>query len=377
MKPFFFSTLGLLLATLGLFSFWTFHTLSDWKSRLALETWEAEADRALEGIKDAYRHPASASENLEAAAGALDNLRGYLAEARIFEQSIFTGAVLGIVELALLFALLALGLWWIGRRQIFSPLTHLAKTLQGWDLKTPLKLYAPAGSGEVRILFQTLDLLQQRLGEYEGQIREAEREQVARFLVHQLKNRMTSLSLGASVLEAAEPGSEKAGRSLKLIRNSLGDMQRMLDQFRMVSRFPEPRKCAVPVKKLVSEAASALGIDLGVEIEDALEVQADPLLLKESLVNLIQNAREAQGPEPHPPVTVAADHQSLIVRDAGPGFPAEVLRVQGRGMETTKQQGMGLGLAFVIKTAEAHGWKFELSNNPSGGGMVRMIWNQS
>lgn len=107
--------------------------------------------------------------------------------------------------------------------------------------------------------------------------------------------------------------------------------------------------------------ALAQGIDLGFEGADSLTVQGHPLLLREALNNLIDNALHYAGPGTTVTVHVALDASArwarLVVEDDGPGVPAEHLSDLfarfWRGSD--KAGGCGLGLSIVEEIALRHG----------------------
>ena len=106
--------------------------------------------------------------------------------------------------------------------------------------------------------------------------------------------------------------------------------------------------------------ALALGLDLGYEGEDALAVQGHPLLLREALNNLIDNALHYAGEGATVTVRVNAAPgrwATLVVEDDGPGVPAANLRDLfarfWRGSD--KAGGCGLGLSIVEEIALRHG----------------------
>ncbi|MBB3280671.1 sensor histidine kinase [Mitsuaria sp. BK037] len=90
-----------------------------------------------------------------------------------------------------------------------------------------------------------------------------------------------------------------------------------------------------------------------------------PLLLREALVNLIDNALRYAGRGARVTVQVheAGDHAELVVTDNGPGVP-EALREQvfERFFRATHEgNGCGLGLAIVKEIVERHGGRIGLS----------------
>ncbi|NVO25030.1 sensor histidine kinase [Donghicola mangrovi] len=85
-------------------------------------------------------------------------------------------------------------------------------------------------------------------------------------------------------------------------------------------------------------------------IPEDLRVRAETVRLEQVLVNLIQNAREALTDTPDPCITLThrIEGGRLILRlsDNGPGLPLEVANAPFTPFQTTKPQGLGLGLVI-------------------------------
>jgi signal transduction histidine kinase len=89
----------------------------------------------------------------------------------------------------------------------------------------------------------------------------------------------------------------------------------------------------------------------------------------QALINLIKNAREAEGPadEIELQVTILGTEQRLEVRDRGPGMTETVLTQAVLPFYSTKRNGTGLGLALAREIAEAHGGRIRIANRDEGG----------
>ena len=103
--------------------------------------------------------------------------------------------------------------------------------------------------------------------------------------------------------------------------------------------------------------------------------EGDPELLFEALTNLVDNAARHATNRVDVEVSGDADRAVVLVRDDGPGFPAELLgQAAGRFVRGHNggANGAGLGLAIVDAIAAAHGGELEIENGAQGGAEVQL-----
>jgi signal transduction histidine kinase len=63
---------------------------------------------------------------------------------------------------------------------------------------------------------------------------------------------------------------------------------------------------------------------------------------------------------------------SLVVRDSGPGIPPANLERVFEGFFSTKEDGMGIGLAICQSIMAAHGGAITAANHAEGGAAFRI-----
>jgi len=165
---------------------------------------------------------------------------------------------------------------------------------------------------------------------------------------------------------AREPGQPWVAEH-RLILEELDRVERQMGDLLRFARREELRFEAVDLGDLARGTLDALrprldaaGIAAALEAAPGVVARADRDKLRQVLVNLLENARDALATSPSPRrVTVAVRNgegvATLSVTDNGPGVPAEVLSRLFEPFFSTKQTGTGLGLAIARHAVEAHG----------------------
>ena len=255
-----------------------------------------------------------------------------------------------------------------GIRAGLAPLARLRREVESRapeDL-TPLKLdLAPV---ELRSLAGALnDLLaavRRQIGAQKRFIGDA---------AHQLRTPLAGLQAQTKLALAAATDDEQRKR-LELVHQSANRSAHLVSQL-LALAHAEPNGAAVPtpepvelralasdvVAQLVPRALRAgqdLGLDLGASLQP-LVIMANPMLLREALINLVDNAIQYAGRGAVVTLRVRGEKGTgmLIVEDNGPGIaPEDHARVFERFVRATHSgNGCGLGLAIVKEIVERHG----------------------
>jgi signal transduction histidine kinase/FixJ family two-component response regulator len=176
---------------------------------------------------------------------------------------------------------------------------------------------------------------------------------------------------------------EQAGRHLLAIVNDLLDLARV-----EAGRFqlsPQPCRVSEVIRgsaDLVADAAVEKGVTLHVALaaDSPPSVLADPVRVRQILVNLLGNAIKFTPPGGEVTLTVArlaaGGGLQLSVADTGPGVPPEILPrlfqdfVQSPFTEATSAEGTGLGLAISTTLAQAMGGTIGYRPGSNGVGSV-------
>jgi two-component system NtrC family sensor kinase len=290
----------------------------------------------------------------------------------------------------------ALGaLFWLWRA--LRPLQALrlrARRIASGDYAERIGLHS---RDEIGDLAREFDSMAWALEEREQRLIRSERlatvGKVAAQITHEIRNPLASIGLNAELLGDELGEGQDEGR--RLVRAITGEVDRLTDiteSYLRYVRLPRPKLVPEDPGALVSavmeftraELAQA-GITLEVVAPAGLpDIAADENQLRQALLNLARNAREAMPRGGRLRVAVSAHGEGagagagaaggdgpawvkLVLTDDGPGIAPELL---GRVFEpffSTKAKGTGLGLALVQQIVTEHGGRIEVGSGPAGG----------
>jgi two-component system, NtrC family, sensor histidine kinase HydH len=113
--------------------------------------------------------------------------------------------------------------------------------------------------------------------------------------------------------------------------------------------------------------------------DDKSLVYIDRNRLRQILLNLLNNAREAVGEDGRIDVTIQSDHESVIIEvaDNGPGVAASDRNRIFEPFFSTKELGTGLGLPLVRRFIEEAGGTIEYVERDSGGACFRLTLQEA
>jgi signal transduction histidine kinase len=216
--------------------------------------------------------------------------------------------------------------------------------------------------------------------------------EMARQVAHEIKNPLTPIKLSVQHLRRAfQDGRPDYAQILdRNVESILGEIDRLGEIARAFSRFGTPESTVerletVDVGRVVAETLTLYqgtgeGIRYEVEVrgdgEEGVLGIARTGELKEVLVNLLENAREAVGDEGEIHVTVnglnGAGHVEVAVADTGEGIPEELLTRVFDPHFSTRTSGTGLGLAIVRRMVESWGGEVLAESEAGVGTRVRV-----
>ena len=275
------------------------------------------------------------------------------------------------VPLAILFALVLLGRSFRGLARPVGDLIEAAGRLEAGSYDARV---AERGPREMRSLAHAFNAMAAKL-----QANESQRKQLLADVTHELR---TPLTVMQGNVEAILDGVHPLDREhVAPLLEETKVLSRLVDDLRTLS-LAESGALALHretvdvaaigsnVVEAFAEQARRAGVALGATRDGSTVVDADPVRVREVLVNLVTNALRytpAGGS-----VTIetrgAGGQVEVTVRDTGSGIaPDAVAGIFDRFSRSTDSPGAGLGLAIAKGLVEAHGGTIHAESTPGQG----------
>lgn len=273
---------------------------------------------------------------------------------------------------------IALALVWFALARGLSPLTELQQRIRARRSDDLSPIESGQVPEEISPLVRSLNDMLERLS--------LSIQMQKRFIAdaaHQMKTPLAGMRM-QSELALRQTSQNEIHRSLEQLSKSSESATRLVNQLLALARAENQTPEATPFIPLeLSELARnvvqdwvqlsfARHIDLGFEQPGhPIMVFGNPIMLRELLSNLIDNALRYTPPAGSVTIRVRVDQNNglaiLEVEDTGPGIPpterAHVFerfyRILGSNVE-----GSGLGLSIVREIAQQHGADVDIFNNP-------------
>ncbi len=275
-------------------------------------------------------------------------------------------------------------------------LTDAAGRVAAGDLSARV---SAAGSDELGALARTFNQMVERLGEsraLEERLHAAERSaamgRFASALAHEIRNPLNSISLTIDHVRTRLAPEDETRRDefqalMATLKSEVTRLNRLVGDF--LSSGPparlDPRPCDVgavvrETAALVEHKARDQAIRVEVDVAAGLpSTVADAELLKTCFLNLVLNAFEAMPGGGRLSLAVRLEGPpdaraiAVLVSDTGVGMSPEAAAIAFEPYFSTKETGVGLGLALVSRIVEGHGGRVALDSTPGKGTSVRLL----
>ena len=216
---------------------------------------------------------------------------------------------------------------------------------------------------EYNKMLSALDSSLDRLAESE---RQGAWREMAKQVAHEIKNPLTPMRLSLQHLQYSmgrgdDNIEEKVKKTIALMIRQIDSLSAMAEEFSSFAKMPEPILENIDLKLVLTDAVDLMEKEMGqpitLKIEaDTIPVLADPHQLGRIFNNIFKNAIQAI-PEDRVgqivvDVTMLKKSVLLTISDNGKGIPPELFDKIFSPNFSTKNSGMGLGLAITKKIIE-------------------------
>ncbi len=192
-------------------------------------------------------------------------------------------------------------------------------------------------------------------------------------IAHELRNPMAVIAGYLNLLAKKQDGAGKA--VIKDVLAEISGMNRIISDLLTFARPTALNRTVVNMRELIETCVSTVLQAKGADarITKVLELgegtaPVDEVLMRQALGNPIQNAIEAMPAGGMLTVMMQTDKDvHITVQDTGSGIPPEHLRKVFLPFFTTKDTGVGMGLALTHKIITAHGGRVEVESKEGAG----------
>lgn len=210
--------------------------------------------------------------------------------------------------------------------------------------------------------------------------------QMAAGIAHEIRNPLGTLRGFAQYFSRSDNQDAKAHEYADLMVGEVDRLNRIVSALLQFSRPREPEwsevdLCALAQRSLTFVQADADNQQVKLILklpESEVILSADPDLLQQVLLNLLQNSLAATAADGEIELGIKrqSDQIHLWVRDTGKGLSAEEQTKMFDPFFTTRKDGTGLGLALVQQIVEQHKGRIEVESNEGQGTSISVILPQ-
>jgi C4-dicarboxylate-specific signal transduction histidine kinase len=216
--------------------------------------------------------------------------------------------------------------------------------------------------------------------------------EMAAGLAHELNQPLYALNnFAQGALRRLEAGTLDTESLTSVLTDVSRESQRAADTIRSLRRYVRKREqqrldtnaneLMRRVLRIVASEGKRREVSIESKLADRLSpVNCDPIQIEQVVLNLILNAFDAMAEQPSAERTLTVRTRSIgdaavefAVSDRGRGLPAGAENKIFDAFYTTKDDGIGLGLAISRTIIEAHGGQLAVVANPDRG--VTMSFN--
>ncbi|MEE9421833.1 MAG: nitrogen regulation protein NR(II) [Gammaproteobacteria bacterium] len=237
---------------------------------------------------------------------------------------------------------------------------------------------SPLSSTEIMIEMVQVDQKLRISREEQLMIQQQAARDLLRGLAHEIKNPLGGLRGAAQLLER-ELEEDELKEYTQVIIGEADRLRNLVD--RMLGPKSVPRKQDTNIHEVLERVCSLIAAESDIELQLVREYDpsipsllADPELLVQAVLNIVQNAAQIGASEViikthvQRQLTIGHNHYKLVAQidiiDNGPGIEVGMIEKIFYPMVTGRAEGTGLGLSIAQSLVNEHGGLIECTSEP-------------
>ncbi len=224
--------------------------------------------------------------------------------------------------------------------------------------------------------------------------------EVPSLIFHEIKNNINALSINSKLLNSKLNNLDNDNNAdnfeniseIKSVFVKIGNMiESETDKINLTmeniikfSKSFKPDLEYVCLDSLINECINDIdlnyfnnnNIDINLNIDKQIILKLDPSLMKQVFLNLISNSINSYNGMPGSVYIYSSYYFSkamIVIEDKGVGISKNNLKKIFEPFFTTRENGTGLGLAFVKKVIDSHGFSIDIDSQQDKGTKVSII----
>ena len=208
--------------------------------------------------------------------------------------------------------------------------------------------------------------------------------ELAAGIAHEIRNPLTSLMGFTQVLKERVMDVE-VHNYLGIMMEELDRINQIINEFMFIAKPGDSMNIGSHsigpilknVAKLMQSQALLKGLSIKVDIQGDVTAECDSNLIKQVLINLVQNGIDASSKD-NDPISISLTDQSddtylIKITDHGAGISSDRLKRLYEPFYTTKEKGTGLGLMICRRIIELHKGSIDFKSSPDSGTEVTLV----
>ena len=194
-------------------------------------------------------------------------------------------------------------------------------------------------------------------------------------VAHELRNPLAGISGAVQVISGSFPEGDTRRVILGKVQEQITRLNDLVSDLLAFARPGSARLQDVDLNTVVEgvlELVRPQHPEVSFDIVGKGRASADLNLLHQVVLNLVQNAVQAQDEVPRPQVALHLSQGQVDIADGGPGVPDDLHDEIFQPFFTTRTRGTGLGLAISHRAVRAMNGELSLVEGPLAGACFRL-----